>query len=210
IILFVAFLSVLTLSSGFVPFPAQDFCVASQAAAAGFPVSCKDPLLVTADDFFAGGLHIAGNTTNPFRASITALNLALMPGLNTLGLTIARLDLAAGGFVPPHTHPRATEILSVIDGSLEVGFISSSPGNRLFKKILHEGDSFVVPVGLVHYQRNAAAGNTVAFVAVNNPNPGIIAIPSTLFGATPDLAADYLSGALQLDVKIVEELLAKF
>jgi quercetin dioxygenase-like cupin family protein len=56
---------------------------------------------------------------------------------------MARLDFAQGGLVPPHTHPRATEILFVVEGSLLVGFVSIS--NQLFATTINTGDVFVFP-----------------------------------------------------------------
>jgi quercetin dioxygenase-like cupin family protein len=56
---------------------------------------------------------------------------------------MARLDFAQGGLVPPHTHPRATEILFVVEGSLLVGFVSIS--NQLFVTTINTGDEFVFP-----------------------------------------------------------------
>lgn len=62
---------------------------------------CKDPRLVTANDFFNSGLNIPGNTCNRLGFSIKP---ARIPGLNTLGVTMARIDLAPGGQFPPHIH----------------------------------------------------------------------------------------------------------
>jgi hypothetical protein len=46
------------------------------------------------------------------------------PGINTQGVTHARLDFAVGGVFPLHTHPRAAETLLVLKGSVYTGFIS--------------------------------------------------------------------------------------
>lgn len=66
--------------------------------------------------------------------------------------TLARLGFARGGVVPPHTRPRVTEIFTVIKGTVEAGFIISNPTNSLLTKVLHEGDVFVFPQDLVHFQ----------------------------------------------------------
>ncbi|KAK4404949.1 putative germin-like protein 2-3 [Sesamum angolense] len=171
---------------------------------------CKDPATVQAEDFFFSGLHVPGNTTNPFGAALTPVTVTQVPGLNTLGLSIARLDFAPGGFIPPHTHPRATEIVAVLEGSLEVGFVTTNPGYKHFNKVLEKGDVFVVPLGLVHYQRNVGTGNTVAIAALNGQNAGIIAVASAVFGADPAINSDYLAKSFLLDKKTVEELQAKF
>ncbi|KAI3474526.1 hypothetical protein Pfo_029441 [Paulownia fortunei] len=168
----------------------------------------QGPETVKADDFFFSGLHLPGNTTNPLGAAVTPVNVNRVPGLNTLGLTIARLDFVPNGFIPPHTHPRATEILTVLEGSLEVGFVTSNPSYKHLSKVLEKGDVFVVPVGLLHYQRNVGTGNTVALAAVNSQNAGVIAVTNGIFGAEPAISSDYLARAFQLDKKIVEQLQA--
>ncbi|XP_019057095.1 PREDICTED: germin-like protein subfamily 1 member 8 isoform X3 [Tarenaya hassleriana] len=94
------------------PSPLQDFCVAVNNPANALFVNgkfCKDPKLVTADDFFKSGFDKAGNTTNRIGSSVTAFNVDTLPGLNTLGISLVRIDYAPFGQNPPHTHPRATE-----------------------------------------------------------------------------------------------------
>ncbi|RHN72913.1 putative germin, rmlC-like cupin domain-containing protein [Medicago truncatula] len=56
---------------------------------------------------------------------------------------MTHIDIAPWGVNPPHSHPRATEILTVLEGTLEVGFITSNPENRHFRKVLHKRDVFV-------------------------------------------------------------------
>ncbi|GFP91641.1 putative germin-like protein 2-1 [Phtheirospermum japonicum] len=180
------------ISFAFDPRPLQDFCVADPTSAVrvnGLP--CKDPATVEADDFFFSGLHLPGNTSNRIGAALTSVNVASVPGLNTLGLTLARLDLAPHGFVPPHYHPRATEVITVLDGTLE-------------------GDVFVLPVGLPHYFRNVALTNTVALAVVNSQNAGIVTATQGIFGAKPPINADYLAKAYLLDQKTIERLQAAF
>ena len=90
------------------------------------------------------------------------MNVAQIPGLNTLGISFARIDYAPSGINPLHTHPRASEILTVLEGSLEVGFVTSNPENRLITDVLQKGDVFVFPINLVHFQRNVGTSNAVA------------------------------------------------
>uniref|UniRef100_A0A0D9YSG3 Cupin type-1 domain-containing protein n=1 Tax=Oryza glumipatula TaxID=40148 RepID=A0A0D9YSG3_9ORYZ len=99
----------------------QDFCVVdkmSQVRVNGFP--CKDAKDVVAGDFFFSGLHMAGNTTNKQGSNVTTVNVAQIPGLNTMGVSLVRIDYAPNGLNPPHTHPRATEILTVLEGYLSM------------------------------------------------------------------------------------------
>ncbi|CAJ1963000.1 unnamed protein product [Sphenostylis stenocarpa] len=189
----------------------QDFCVADPTEKVLVNgLVCKDPKLVEENDFFFSGLDIAGNTTNPVGSKVTPVFATQLPGLNTLGISIARIDYAPWGINPPHTHPRATEVLTVLDGTLEVGFVTSNPENRHFRKVLQKGDVFVFPTGLIHYQRNVGYGNAVAIAALSSQNPGVITIANAVFGSTPDIDSDVLAKAFLLDKTIVNYLQSKF
>ncbi|KAM7530393.1 hypothetical protein LguiB_033803 [Lonicera macranthoides] len=192
--------------------PLQDFCVADPNSPAvlvnGF--ACKNPMQVEVNDFFFSGLHLAGNTSNPVGSKVTPVTVAQLTGLNTLGISMVRIDYAPLGMNPPHTHPRATEILTVLEGSLEVGFVTSNPGNNLFTKVLQKGDVFVFPQGLVHFQRNVGHYSAVAIAALSSQNPGVITIGNAVFGSKPDIPADILSKSFQVDKNVIYQLQAKF
>ncbi|EEF39206.1 putative germin-like protein 2-3 [Ricinus communis] len=191
--------------------PLQDFCVADPSKSVLVnALACKDPKQVQASDFSFSGLHITGNTTNPVGSKVTPVTAVQLPGLNTLGISMARVDFAPWGINPPHTHPRATEILTVVEGSLEVGFVTSNPENRLITKVLKKGDAFVFPVGLVHYQRNVENGNAVAIAALSSQNPGVITIANAVFGSNPQIASDILGKAFQVDKNVIYKIQAKF
>ncbi|CAN1295777.1 Putative germin-like protein 2-3 [Linum perenne] len=133
-----------------------------------------------------------------------------IPGLNTLGISLVRVDYAPWGINPPHTHPRATEVLTVLEGSLEVGFVTSNPENRLISKIIHKGDVFVFPIGLIHFQRNVGYGNAVAIAGLSSQNPGVITVANSVFGSKPEISGDVLAKAFQVDKRVVEQIQAKF
>ncbi|KAG5232763.1 germin protein [Salix suchowensis] len=196
------------------PSPLQDFCVAISDIKDGVFVNgkfCKDPKLATAKDFFFSGLDIARNTSNPLGSVVTPANVAQIPGLNTLGISLARVDYAPyGGLNPPHTHPRATEILTVLEGTLYVGFVTSNPDNRLITKVLNPGDVFVFPVGLIHFQFNVGKTKAVAIAALSSQNPGVITIANAVFGSTPPIRSDVLAKAFQVDKNIVDHLQKQF
>ncbi|KAI7745923.1 hypothetical protein M8C21_005551 [Ambrosia artemisiifolia] len=191
--------------------PLQDFCVADPNGAAlvnGF--ACKDAKRVEANDFFFSGLHLVGNTSNAIGSRVTPVNVAQLPGLNTLGISMARIDFAPWGITTPHIHPRATEILTVIKGRIQVGFVTSNPENRLINKVLQKGDVFVFPQGLVHFQKNVGHGNAIAIVGLSSQSPGVITVANAVFGAKPDIPNDLLAKAFQVDVKVVDQIQSKF
>ena len=172
--------------------------------------ACKSAMAVKATDFSFSGLHITGNTSNPTGSRVTAVTVAQVPGLNTLGISMARIDYAPKGINPPHTHPRATEILTVVEGRIEVGFVTSNPDNRLISTVLQKGDVFVFPIGLIHFQHNVGKGNAVAIAALSSQNPGVITIANAVFGSKPDISTDILGKAFQVDNGVIANLQAKF
>ncbi|KAK4413042.1 putative germin-like protein 2-1 [Sesamum alatum] len=199
------------LAFAFEPSPLQDFCVADFTTTARVNGhACKNPASVQASDFSFSGLHLPGNTSNPNGSRVTPVAVAQLPGLNTLGISMVRIDYAPWGINPPHTHPRATEILTVLEGSLQVGFVTSNPDNSLITKTLQKGDVFVFPVGLIHFQRNVGTGNAVAIAALSSQNPGVITIANAVFGSKPGISSDILTKAFQVDKSVVYQLQDKF
>ncbi|KAL6888621.1 hypothetical protein ACP4OV_009647 [Aristida adscensionis] len=189
----------------------QDVCVAdktSQVLVNGF--ACKSMKDVSVEDFTFSGLHVAGNTSNKQGSAVTAVNVAQIPGLNTMGISMVRIDYAPNGMNPPHTHPRATEILMVLEGSLFVGFVTSNPNNTLISKVLNKGDVFVFPKGLVHFQFNNGKDDAVAIAALSSQNPGVITIANAVFGSDPSISSTILSKAFQLEKKTVDLMQAQF
>ena len=171
---------------------------------------CKDSATVTADNFFFSGLNIPGNTaTNKLGSSVNLVNVDKLPGLKTLGISLARLDFVPYGLNPPHTHPRSTEILVVIEGTLLVGFVTSNP-NKLFTKFLNKGDVFVFPIGLIHFQFNIGHTNAIAFAGLSSQNPGLITIANAVFGSNPPITVDILAKAFQMDKNVVDYLQKQF
>ncbi|KAL2521151.1 Germin-like protein subfamily 1 member 14 [Forsythia ovata] len=132
---------------------------------------CKDPNMISVDDFF-----FPGHTCDQ------------LPRLNTLGISLVRIDYAPYGLNPPHTHPRATEVIVVVEGTLYVGFVTSNPAdpnvkNKIFTKTLYPGDVFVFPEGLIHFQFNVGKTNAVVFAGLSSQNTGVITIANAVFGS---------------------------
>ncbi|KAK9292167.1 hypothetical protein L1049_020126 [Liquidambar formosana] len=211
---FLATVAFMALASSFVsaydPSPLQAFCVALDGSKNDVFVNgkfCKNPKLVNADDFFFTGLNIPRNTSNAVGSNVTLINVDMIPGLNTLGISFARIDYAPNGLNPPHTHPRASEILMCAEGTLMVGSVTSNPNNQLFTKILHLGDLFVFPIGLIHFQFNMGETHAVAFSGLGSHNPSLIVMASALFGSDPPISIEVLEKAFQVDKNVIKELL---
>ncbi|XP_006650431.2 germin-like protein 3-6 [Oryza brachyantha] len=193
--------------------PLQDFCVAdlgSEVTVNGH--ACK-PASAAGDEFlFSNKIATGGDVNaNPNGSNVTELDVAEWPGVNTLGVSMNRVDFAPGGTNPPHVHPRATEIGVVLRGELLVGIIGSlDSGNRLYSKVVRAGETFVIPRGLMHFQFNVGKTEATMVVSFNSQNPGIVFVPLTLFGSNPPIPTPVLVKALRVDAGVVELLKSKF
>ncbi|XP_030539751.1 germin-like protein subfamily 2 member 4 [Rhodamnia argentea] len=183
----------------------QDICVASPSSGVkvnGF--ACKSEANITAADFTFEGLAKPGTINSSVGSLVTAASVEKIPGLNTLGVSMARIDYAPGGLNPPHTHPRATEIVFVLEGELDVGFITT--GNKLISKTVKKGEVFVFPRGLVHFQKNNGNKAASVLAAFNSQLPGTQSIAITLFTATPAVPDDVLTKAFQVGKKEINKI----
>ncbi|CAN1226821.1 Putative germin-like protein 2-1 [Linum grandiflorum] len=170
--------------------PLQDFCVADKEGIVpmnGF--ACKPPKLVTAEDFSFCGLDKPANASNAHGCGAALFTASQIPGLNTQGLSLVRIDFLKGGVNPPHIHPRASEVFVVMEGAIEVGFITSLPEIRVISKVVKAGEVFVFP---------------------SSQNPGTQPVFASVFGSHPKLAADILSKAIDIDEDIITQLQNKY
>uniref|UniRef100_A0A7N2LTE3 Germin-like protein n=1 Tax=Quercus lobata TaxID=97700 RepID=A0A7N2LTE3_QUELO len=109
-----------------------------------------------------------------------------------------------------HIAGNTSNPVGVLEGSLEVGFVTSNPQNRLITKVLQKGDVFVFPIGLIHYQRNVGNGSVIAIAALSSQNPGVITIANAVFGSKPQIPSDILVKAFQVDKDVVNYIQSKF
>lgn len=94
------------------PEPLHDYCVADTKIHPNVflnSVPCINPKCTLASHFATSALSEPGSM-NRFNFNVTLTKVNDLPGLNTLGLAMARVDIAINGLVPPHSHPRASEV----------------------------------------------------------------------------------------------------
>ncbi|XP_045787734.1 germin-like protein subfamily 3 member 1 [Trifolium pratense] len=159
---------------------------------------------ITSDDFVFHGF-VAGNTNNSFNAALTSAFVTDFPGLNALGISAARLDIAEGGAIPVHTHPSATELLIMVQGEITAGFFTTS---TVYSKTLKPGDLMVFPQGLLHFQVNSGKGKATAFLTFSSSNPGAQLIDLLLF--SNNLPSELVAQTTFLDLAQVKKLKARF
>lgn len=169
---------------------------------------CKDLSAVKVTDFVFGGLANPGKVTSTEGSKVTKASVTEFPGLNTLQLSAARIDFSKNGLNPPHVHPRATELLYVLSGSLFVGFVDTN--NTLFEQTLQTGDLFVFPKGLLHFQMEVGQGTASALSSFDSQNPGTSQSVAALLGSNPAISANVIEAAFDIDHKTFSNLVWGF
>jgi len=126
-------------------------------------------------------------TTRSAGGNITAASVANFPALfaNGLAMTIGQMEPC--GMNTPHTHPRAKEILYLVNGEIEAGFIEEN-GARFVQNTLTKGQGTLFPQGSIHYQINTGCDPVLFVAALNNEDPGSSQIAQRFFGLPPDVA----------------------
>ncbi|CAB4313797.1 unnamed protein product [Prunus armeniaca] len=180
-----------------------------QMAMAGDPDIISDFLLpangtVDANFFTYTGFRVLVGGGPPTAFKVLKATLAEFPALDGQSVSYAVLEFPSGTTNPPHTHPRSAELLFLVDGTLEVGFIDTK---NLFTQTLQSGDLFVFPKGLVHFQYNADAQNpALAISAFGSANAGTVSLPNTLF--TTGIDDNVLAISFKTDVATIQKLKA--
>ncbi|XP_058088902.1 germin-like protein 9-3 [Magnolia sinica] len=155
--------------------------------------------------FTFSGMRAPFQVDWPEAFNVTKASMAQFPALNGQSVSYAFLQYPSLSINPPHMHPRAAELLLVIEGSLEVGFIDTT--NKLYTQTLNTLDMFVFPKGLVHYQYNANPNDpATALSAFGSANAGTVSVPSTIFATGID--EGILATAFKTDIPTIQKLKA--
>ncbi|BFI06317.1 protein MpCupin7 [Marchantia polymorpha subsp. ruderalis] len=157
--------------------------------------------------------NVMPNVASPF-ATVTTANLvapakAPFLAVDGLGVSMALLQFPPGTVNPPHTHPRGTELLFIIEGTLDVGLVDTT--NKLFTNTLYKGDIFAFPKGLVHFQINNDKYKTVtALGGFSSSNAGLVRLPNTLFNTSAPISDKVLEISFGISGDVVKALRAQF
>jgi len=175
-------------------------CMQIKSVSAADPDPVLDnPLNLTSftlRDIFRNGEVSSGS--GGVRAAVTTQNF---PATTDEGITVVRFEMVPCGVNLPHTHPRATELLSLISGGpLQVGFIDTSGNPHL--DIIRPGDSTLFPRGLLHFEINLGRENATYISALNSQNPGTLNAAASLF-RVPNLP---LATALNTEFSVLKKI----
>jgi hypothetical protein len=132
---------------------------------------------------------------SPLSLSNTRLlqNIGNFPILTGLGISTTVGFLNPCGINTPHLHPRATEFLTLVEGSnLEFGFVLE---NALVKAgenpevagYLNKFEGTIFPQGSIHYQFNNNCERATFFAALSSEDPGTNSAAQALYALNADV-----------------------
>ena len=161
--------------------------------------------IVDSNFFTFTGMRILLGAAPPTAFKVSKASIAEFPALTGQSVSYAILQYPAASVNPPHTHPCSAELLFLLDGSLQVGFVDTT--DRLFTQTLQAGDLFVFPKGLVHYQYNSDAKNSaIAVSAFGSANAGTVSVPNTVF--TTGIDDGILAKSFKTDIATIQKIKA--
>ncbi|KAL7282395.1 RmlC-like cupin [Trametes coccinea BRFM310] len=131
---------------------------------------------------------LAGKATTGAGGSAVGATVENFPALVNNGLAMTIGYLGPCGMNTPHTHPRATEMLYVVNGSISSGMIAENGARFVFNKV-DAGSAMIFPKGSIHFQQNEGCEPITFVAALNNEDPGVESIAQRYFGLPPDVVA---------------------
>ncbi|KAJ7023157.1 spherulin-1B precursor [Mycena alexandri] len=124
--------------------------------------------------------------------SILLATVDNFPILEALGISGAVSIFEPCGLNIPHLHPRASELLTVVEGVLDTGFVQEIGFNAEVATQLGPLQATVFPMGSMHYQQNPTCKRAIFVAALNNEDPGRSDIATSFWS----LPADVIDAAL--------------
>ncbi|KAJ7747113.1 RmlC-like cupin domain-containing protein [Mycena maculata] len=119
--------------------------------------------------------------------SILLATVDNFPILQELGISGAVSFIEPCGLNIPHWHNRADEILTVVEGVLDTGFVQENGFLTEIETQLGKYQATVFPMGSVHYQQNPTCSSAVFVAGLNNQDPGRSDIATSFWALPSDL-----------------------
>ncbi|KAJ7092256.1 RmlC-like cupin domain-containing protein, partial [Mycena epipterygia] len=113
--------------------------------------------------------------------SILLATVDNFPILEDFGLSNAVSFIEPCGLNIPHSHPRASEFLTVVEGILDTGFVQE------IETQLGKYQGTVFPQGSIHYQQNPTCSPAVFVAGLNSEDPGRSDIATNFFMLSSDV-----------------------
>jgi quercetin dioxygenase-like cupin family protein len=101
-----------------------------------------------------------------------AANRGVFPALVGNGVAMTIGFLGPCGLNSPHTHPRATEINYIVNGTVTAGMLLEN-GARFVTNTVKAGQATVFPKGAIHFEQNLGCEPIIFVAAFNDEDPGV-------------------------------------
>jgi len=176
------FLSLLVFSADAVDITTDPALVASLKSAATQLDRLK--LLPNAADWLFDFTAQPGYTYSP--GSVVNANAATFPALTTYGMTLAMLNLGPCAMLPPHYHPRATNLVVAVEGTTQTYMLEEN-GAHVITETLTPGKMTIFPFASLHTMQNMGCGNATLVSALNSEDSGTHTILNGLFQFPADI-----------------------
>ncbi|CAM6098994.1 unnamed protein product [Calypogeia fissa] len=154
--------------------------------------------------FILRDIFTNGEVTNGTGGIRAALNTSIYPVLTSEGITFVQFKMKPCGENLPHSHPRATEIVTLVSGGpLQVGVVTTEPEAYIY--IMHPGDVMVFPRGLLHFELNVGGEEAFYISALNSQNPGVLTAQQAYFQLPLRAAAGGLNQSFKTTEKLQDD-----
>jgi len=140
-----------------------------------------------------------------------AANIGNFPILTGLGISTTVGVLEPCGINTPHVHPRATEMLTLVEGEkMEFGFVLENAlvgpkQNPEVAGYLNAFEATVFPQGSIHYQFNNNCKPATFVAALNSEDPGTSQIAQNFFALNSEVVDATLGFPGQINSKNIDE-----
>jgi len=128
------------------------------------------------------------NATKGAGGRTVSANIANFPALFGGGLAMTLGFMNPCSLNSPHTHPRATEVLLSLNGTLQSGFFAEN-GARFVMNTIEPKTAAVFPKGSIHFQANLACQPAFFVATLSNEDPGTLQIAQNFFGLPSEVIA---------------------
>ena len=139
------------------------------------------------------------------RALTTALHVDDFPYLTGFGVAGAVSFVAPCGLNIPHSHPRADEFFTVVEGQLETGWVMENGFNEVILAPLGKYQGTVFPKGSIHYQQNPTCDQAVFVAGFDNNDPGRSDIVTNYFMFDDDIIEASLGFPTQINASTIDK-----
>lgn len=130
---------------------------------------------------FLYDVDAAPSSVSGTAGTVKPVDVETMPSLVGEGVSYSVFQIEPCGINLPHVHPRASEILYVINGSNIRAVFTEENGGRVISNIMRQGHVTFFPQGLIHYQQNLGCETANYISALNHADPGVVTITTQFF-----------------------------